>query len=80
MRLVTYDFECFKHDWLVVFKDKESGIYTIIHNDPLQFQQCIDDDTIYVGFNNKHYDYFISKAVYAMFTPEQVHEKTEDKA
>ena len=33
MRLVVYDCEVFKYDWLVVFKDHESGQYTIIHND-----------------------------------------------
>jgi hypothetical protein len=33
MRLVVYDFEVTKYDWLVVLKDVETGHYTEIHND-----------------------------------------------
>ncbi len=33
MRLITYDCEVFKDDWLVVLKDLETGRYTVIHND-----------------------------------------------
>ena len=33
MRLITYDFEDFAYDWVVVFKDKETGQYIVIHND-----------------------------------------------
>ena len=72
MRLVTFDCEVFAHDWLVVFKDKESGQYTVVHNDNEELKQCINDDTIYFSFNGKHYDQFIIKAIVAGFTPEEV--------
>lgn len=72
MRLVTFDCEVFAHDWLVVFKDKESGRYTVVHNDNEELKQCINDDTIYFSFNGKHYDQFIIKAIAAGFTPEEV--------
>lgn len=72
MRLVTFDCEVFAHDWLVVFKDKESGQYTVVHNDNEELKQGINDDTIYFSFNGKHYDQFIIKAIVAGFTPEEV--------
>lgn len=31
--LYTYDCEVFAYDWLFVFKDIDSGEYTVIHND-----------------------------------------------
>ncbi len=30
MKIVTYDCEVFEGNWLITFKDKESGIYTCI--------------------------------------------------
>lgn len=72
MRLATFDCEVFSHDWLVVFKDKESGRYSVVHNDNEELKQCINDDTIYFSFNGKHYDQFIIKAIVAGFSPEEV--------
>lgn len=72
MKIVTYDCEVFKYDWIVVFKDKETGIYTVIHNDNEMLKEYITDDKVYFGFNNKHYDRFVIKAIYADFTPQQI--------
>lgn len=72
MRIITYDFEDFSHDWLVVFKDKETGQYTVIHNDNEALKMVLDDDCIYVGFNSKHYDQYIMKAVAYGYSPEEV--------
>lgn len=72
MRLITYDCEVFAHDWLVTFKDKETGLYTRVWNDNDALCECISDDCIYIGFNSKHYDQFIIKAIVAGFTPEEV--------
>lgn len=72
MRLIVYDVEVFCEDWLVVFKDLESGQYTVVHNDTEELKQCISEDCIYVGFNSKHYDQFIIKAICCGFTPQEV--------
>lgn len=72
MRLVTFDCEVFAHDWLVIFKDKETGRYTMVHNDNEELRECINDDTIYFSFNGKHYDSYIIKAIAAGFTPQEV--------
>ena len=72
MRLVTFDCEVFAYDWLVIFKDKETGRYTMVHNDNEELRECINDDTIYFSFNGKHYDSYIIKAIAAGFSPQEV--------
>lgn len=72
MRLVTYDCEVFEHDWLVVFKDKQSGKYTCIWNDNEALADFLSDDCIYVGFNSKHYDQYIIKAIVYGYSPQEV--------
>ena len=74
MRLVVYDFEVTKYDWLVVLKDVETGHYTKIHNDNEAFRACMDDQAIYVGFNSKFYDQYIAKGVVCDFTPQELKE------
>lgn len=72
MQILTHDFEVFSHDWIVVFKDYETGHYTVIHNDSDALADAISDDRIFVGFNNKHYDQFIMKTAAAGYAPEVV--------
>lgn len=72
MRLIVYDVEVFCEDWLVIFKDIETGKYTVVHNDNEELKECINDDTVYVSFNGKHYDQFIIKAICCGFTPQEV--------
>ena len=72
MRLIVYDVEVFCEDWLVIFKDIETGKYTCVHNDNEELTECISEDCIYIGFNSKHYDQFIIKAICCGFTPQEV--------
>jgi len=72
MRLIVYDCEVFAHDWIVVFKDVETGQYTVIHNDNEALRQSLFDDCIYISFNGKHYDQFIIKAIWLDCSPEEV--------
>ena len=72
MRLIVYDAECFAYDWIVVFKDIETGRYTVVHNDNEELKQCISEDAVYVGFNSKHYDSYIIKAICCGFVPQEV--------
>ena len=74
MRIVTFDCEVFAYDWLVVFKDKETGQYTEIWNDNEAVKACMSDENIYVSFNGKHYDQFIIKAICANCSPTEVKE------
>lgn len=72
MRLIVYDVEVFCEDWLVIFKDIETGKYTCVHNDNEELKECISEECIYIGFNSKHYDQFIIKAICCGFTPQEV--------
>lgn len=72
MKWFTYDTEVFAHDFLVVFKDRETGEYFVFHNDNEGVKDFISDDAVYCGFNSKSYDQYIIKAMCAGFTPEEV--------
>ena len=72
MRWFTYDTEVFAHDFLVVFKDRETGIHYAFHNDNQGVREFISEDAIYCGFNTKDYDQYIIKAICSGFSPEEV--------
>ena len=72
MRWFTYDCEVYAHDFIVVFKDKETQTYFVFHNDNTGVKEFIHDDAIYCGFNSKHFDTHIIKAICAGFSPEEV--------
>lgn len=72
MRWFTYDVEVFAHDWIVVLKDKETGEHLVFHNDNESVRYTISDEAIYCGFNTKHYDQYIIKAICAGYSPEEV--------
>lgn len=74
MRLIVYNVEVFSDDWLVIFKDIETKQYTVIHNDIDELKVSLSEECIYVGFNSKHYDQFIIKAIWSDFTPREVKE------
>ena len=67
-----YDFEVFAHDWIVVFKELKTGEYSVFHNDPYQVQWFMNREPLLGGFNVKHYDNHILKAVLLEMEPEQV--------
>lgn len=72
--MFIFDCEVFAYDWLFVFKDVETGEYTIIHNDNEAVKQFMARNPILGGFNNKHYDNHILKAVLCDADPRQVKE------
>lgn len=70
----TYIFDCevFAHDWLFVFKEVATGRYTVIHNDNDAVLAFMEQEPYLGGFNNKHYDNHILKAVMIGTDPETV--------
>ena len=70
----TYIFDCevFAYDWLFDFKDVVTGEHISIWNDNDAVIAFMERDPFLGGFNNKHYDNFILKAVMCGFTPEEV--------
>lgn len=72
--MIFYDFEVFAYDWLAVFIDAGEKKETVIVNnkDDLEdFYQAHKKD-IWVGFNNKHYDQYILKAILCDIDPKKV--------
>jgi len=60
----VFDIECFRYDWITIFKNISTSEYTVIHNDNAAVKQFMTtDDKLLCGFNNKHYDNHILKAI-----------------
>lgn len=73
MRIIVVDVEVFKYDWITVFLDVASGKYTVYHNDNSGVLGYMSQpDTIFCGFNNKHYDNHILKAICCGADPELI--------
>lgn len=68
----TYDVEVFAYDFIVVFKNKRTGEYTVFHNDSTGVRWFMDDTAIYCGFNTKHYDQYIIKAICGGLSIEEI--------
>ena len=67
-----FDCEVGAKDWLFVFKELETGEYTVIHNDNEAIMKFMERDPLLGGFNNKHYDNHILKAILGDYDPESV--------
>ena len=63
--MIGFDFEVFKFDWLVVFKDFSNDKYVVIINDKEKLRKYIEEhkNNLLIGFNNTHYDNFILKGI-----------------
>ena len=74
--MVFYDFEVFKYDWLVVLADSKEHEWTVIVNDPdaLEdfYRRNVDD--IWVGYNSRHYDVWILRAILCGFDPKKMND------
>lgn len=70
--MLVYDFEVFKYDWLVVFKDLSNGEYIEIVNDGNALVELYETrkQDLFIGFNNKRYDDLIFKTILAGGSPQ----------
>ena len=74
--MIFYDFEVFSYDWLVVFMDTRNRETTVIVNDPAKLEAFYQANKreIWVGFNSRHYDQYILKAILCGFNPKKVND------
>ena len=73
MRIIVYDIEVFKYDWVIVFYDVKYNKWHVFHNDNDSVRQFMAQQGIILcGFNNKHYDNHIVKAICCGASPELV--------
>lgn len=58
---LVYDIEVFAEDWIVIIYNVQTKSTHVIHNDLKQVQKIFnkEDNRLFVGFNNKHYDDYI---------------------
>lgn len=68
--MIFYDFEVFKHDWLVVLIDPEEPEPYVVINNKEHLEKIYNQykDDIWIGFNSRHYDQYILKAILCGFS------------
>ena len=74
--IVGYDYEVFKYNWLVVFIDPFKRTVTKIWDDPDALKKFYDANKhiIYVGYNSRHYDQYVFKAILCGFKAWQIND------
>ena len=71
-----YDFEVFKHDWLVVIINPISKIEEVIVNNKNKLEEYYEKhkDEIWIGYNSNHYDQYILKGIFCDFDPKKIND------
>ena len=71
-----YDFEVFKHDWMVVVINPTTHDERVIINDADALTALYEGHKreIWVGYNNLHYDQFIFKGILCGFDPKAIND------
>lgn len=74
--MLFYDFEVFKYDWLVVVMDMTAKKTHVIINSPEELEALYKANVkeIWCGFNSRHYDQYILKAILCAFDPKKVND------
>lgn len=75
--LTFYDFEVFKHNWMVVLIDPEHLDKPIeVVDDPKKLESYYESHMtdIWVGFNSRHYDQYILKGILTGCNPWDINE------
>lgn len=71
-----YDFEVFKHDWMVVVINPVTHDERVVINDADALTALYEERKrdIWVGYNNLHYDQFIFKGILCGFDPKAIND------
>lgn len=74
--ILFFDFEVFKHDWLVVAIDPIKQKEYVIVNNKTELEQLYKTykQDIWVGFNCRNYDQYILKGILLDFDPKQIND------
>lgn len=74
--MIFFDFEVFKHDWMICWLDTETRKMHHIVNDKVKFEKFYNHykERVWVGFNSRHYDQWIAKAILCDFDPYEVND------
>lgn len=71
-----YDFEVFKHDWMVVIINPIAHTSEVIVNNKDEFASYFEkaQNEIWAGYNVAHYDQYIAKAIMLHMNPKEVND------
>ena len=71
-----YDFEVFKHDWLVVIINPVEKSETVVINNQDKLREYYEahKSEIWVGYNSRQYDQYIMKGILCGFDPKRVND------
>ena len=74
--MVFYDFEVTKYDWLVVCIDPFEETKDVIANDVDKLSTFFEKNsrTVWVGYNNRHYDQYILKGILLGMNPKEIND------
>ena len=74
--MLFYDFEVFKEDWLVVVIDVTKRQEHVIINSPVELEALYEANKydIWVGYNSRHYDQYILKAIICGLNPKELND------
>lgn len=74
--MLFFDFEVFKHDWLVVAIDPVEKKEFVVVNDKLKLERLYRSykRDIWVGFNCRNYDQYILKGILLGFEPKRIND------
>lgn len=74
--MIIGDFEVFAKDWLLVAQDVDTGLETVVINDPeaLRKLHAEHKDDIWLFYNGRNYDQWIFKAILCGFNPKAVND------
>jgi DNA polymerase len=76
IKILFYDFEVFKHNWLVVALDMSKRTKHVIWDDPEKLESLYsrNKDEIWVGYNSRRYDQFILKGILLGLNPKEIND------
>ena len=68
IKIIFYDFEVFKEDWLVVLVNPDKRTEDVIINDEATLIKYYEDnkDEIWTGYNSNRYDQFILRGIISL--------------
>lgn len=74
--MLFYDFEVFKYDWMVVVMDVQNSKKHVIVNDRDELVKLYEEnkDSIWIGYNSRHYDQWIMKGILLDFDPKEIND------
>lgn len=76
IKILFYDFEVFKYNWLVVIIDMIAQNINVIVDEPEKLEDFYKTHKkdVWVGFNSRHYDQYILKGILAGFDPKEIND------